>query len=255
MSFESRQEGKRTRLLAILTGVLLLVLLLLLGPVRTTVRHYGVGPLQALQVAAVNLLKGPVRVGIQIGHLDVHLHADELEELRFNTGGHAAGVDELEVNRLVAAELTAMLERAGIVVELLPASVPIHYTADAVVSLHADSVLDPARNGYKSAHFEPARNQLEPLLKEAMDGAWLPASGLADDSLNTSSSMFRYYGFNPEFRHSVNPATPALLVEMGYISNSTDRQFLLQPELPARLIADGIIAFLTEVRRLPVTPH
>lgn len=243
---------RRNRLvLGSLTVLLLLLLLLLAGPVRSHALEFQVGPLEAGRIALVNLLKGRVRVGIQIGHLDAHLHPEEHAALRWNTGGHSAGLDELDVNLAVAAELTALLEARGIQVELLPASVPVYYSADAILSLHADSVTDSWRTGYKSAYFEPARNQADPLLKQLIDEAYLAGSGLEDDSLNTSGTMIHYYAFNPEYAHSVNPRSPALLVEMGYISNPDDRRFLLQPEQPAALIAEGLLAYLTEIGRVP----
>ncbi len=234
---------------------LLMVFLLVAGPVRSHALEFQVGPLEAGRIALINLLKGPVRVGIQIGHLDAHRHPDEHAALRWNTGGHSGGVDELDVNRAVAAELTALLEARGVMVDLLPASVPVHYSADAILSLHADSVDDEWRSGYKSSFFEPARNPTDLALKKFIDDAYLQGSGLADDSLNTSGTMIHYYAFNPQYRHSVNPRSPALLIEMGYISNPEDRRFLLQPEKPAALIARGLLAFLTETGRLPPQLH
>lgn len=205
-----------------------------------------------VSVLTRNLLMGPVRVGLQVGHEQVHNHPEELAGLRFSTGGHSAGVDEVDVNRAVAAELKKLLEATGIKVDLLPATVPQDYNADLVLSLHADSSLDTSRNGFKTAHFDPARNPLEPVLKELIDAYYLPGSGLADDSINTSGAMYYYYAFSRAYRHSVHPLTPALIVELGYISNAADRQLLLQPELPARLLADGVIAFLQFRQRLPV---
>lgn len=238
---------------ALLTALLFLSLLLVLfaGPVRVTANRYGTGPLEAARIMTVNLLRGPVRVGIQVGHLDAINHPEEHRDLRWNFGGHANGVDELDINIAVAERLKSLLEAAGVTVELLPASVPAYYTADAVISVHADSVDDPARNGYKSAHFEPLRNSQDPLLKEHIDTVFLAGSGLRDDSVNTSSGMIRYYAFNPRYRHSVNTRSPALLVELGYISNRADLRFLLDPGQPAALLAEGIIAFLTDIRRLP----
>lgn len=206
---------------------------------------------RTLAIMTRNALKGPVRVGIQVGHLDAHLHADEHAELRWNTGGHWDGVDELDVNRSVALELERLLRASGIEVDLLPARMPVHYSADLVLSLHADSVADPTRNGYKSAHYEPVRNSLDVLLKEAVDAAYLAGSPLADDSLNTSSGMTGYYAFNPADRHTVNPRSPALLVELGYISSPADRSFLLEPDRPAALLHAGITDYLVRAERLP----
>lgn len=253
----SQPDSRRRQrlLLGGLSFILLLVLLILIGPVRRHALEYQVGVLEAGRAAAINLLKGPVRVGIQIGHLDAYLHPEEHAALRWNTGGHSGGIDELDVNRAVAAELTLLLEAAGVQVDLLPASVPVHYSADAILSLHADSVDDEWRNGYKSAYFEPARNPADPLLKQFIDAVYLDGSGLADDSLNTSGTMIHYYAFNPGYDHSVNPRSPALLVEMGYISNPDDRRFLLEPAAPAALLAEGLLAYLTDIGRVPHRPH
>jgi N-acetylmuramoyl-L-alanine amidase len=242
----------RRRILLILLALLLLACSFTLRPLLHQARLYDTTPLRAVVVLGRNLLLGPVRVGLQVGHEQVHDHPDELAALRFNTGGHSAGIDEVDVNRAVAAELKMLLEAAGIRVDLLPATVPRDYNADLVLSLHADSSLDTDRNGFKTAHFHPARNPLEPVLKELIDSHYLPASGLADDSINTSGAMYYYYAFSRSYRHSVHPLTPALIVELGYISNASDRQFLLQSERPARLLADGVLAFLQFRQRLPV---
>lgn len=252
--FPSLPETRRKRRLKFLTTLvvlLLLVLLFLAGPVRTAALSYRTGVIEAARITVVNLLKGPVRVGLQIGHLDAQLHPEEHASLRWNFGGHSAGIDEVDVNIAVAAELRELLEMAGVTVELLPASVPPHYSADAILSLHADSVEDPARSGYKSSHFEPVRNGRDELLKQHVDEVYLRGSGLRDDSLNTSGTMIGYYAFNPEFRHSVNPRSPALLVEMGYISHPGDRAFLLEPARPAALLAEGVLEYLSAIRRVP----
>jgi N-acetylmuramoyl-L-alanine amidase len=242
------------RISLLLATVLLLACSFFLRPLQQQAELYGITPLQTITVLARNWLRGPVRIGVQVGHERVHEHPEELASLRFNTGGHAAGVDEVDVNRAVAAELKVILEAKGVRVDLLPATIPRSYNADLVLALHADGSLDPDRNGYKSAHFDPPRNHLEPILKELIDAYYLPASGLADDSRNTSGAMHYYYAFSPEVRHSVHHLTPALIVEMGYLSHAGDRQFLLQPELPAALLAEGVITFLQFRNRLPRQP-
>lgn len=195
---------------------------------------------------------GEVRVGIQIGHEGVADHPDELARLRYNTGGHWGGHDELSVNRAVGLALARRLERLGVRAELLPATIPPDYRADVVVSLHADASPLPWRRGYKSAHFTPPRNPLEPALKRRVDEAYLRASGLPDDDANVTGSMLEYYAFNHRrYRHSVSPHTPALIVELGYISHPDDRGWLERPDRPAAALADGILAFLEERGRLP----
>jgi len=200
------------------------------------------------------LAMGPPRVGIQIGHEGVEGHPDELAALRGNTGGYAQGVSEVEVNRAVAEVLRDLLEAHGVRVDLLRATPPQAYRADLLLSLHADSVPDPTRQGYKSAHFEPPRSYLEPRLKNLIDAAYYAASGLPDDHHNTTLNMIEYYAFNHRaYRHTVHPSTPALIVELGYISSPSDLAFLLEPERPARALAEGALAFLRARGRLPET--
>lgn len=203
--------------------------------------------------SAANLLKGPVRVGVQIGHLAAAEQPEELAALRYSTGAHAHGVDEVEVNSAVASALAARLATHGIEVDLLPATVPPGYRADLVLSIHADANADPSRSGYKSAHFRPARNPHEALLKVSVDRAMLLATGLPDDDRNVSGNMLHYYAFNQRrFRHAVSRSTPALLVELGYLSNRSDLRLLQQTDLLADGLERGVLSYLREVGRLEV---
>lgn len=203
----------------------------------------------ALEVRS--LLLGQVRVGIQIGHLDARAHPGEHARLRVSTGGEANGVTEVEINQAVATALAERLASAGVAVDLLPASVPPRYRADAFVSLHADSSPSATRRGYKTAHFEPARTPQERVLKQLVDTAYAAGTGLPDDHENVSGNMLWYYAFDPRYRHAVSPVTPSLLIEMGYISNDRDLDLLLNPEIPAAAIAEGILAYLEHTGRLP----
>ncbi len=201
---------------------------------------------------ALARLQGPVRVGLQVGHLEAVDQPDELAALRASTGAHAAGVDEVDVNRAVVDALASRLEARGFAVDVLPATVPAGYRADLVLAVHADANADPAREGYKSAHFTPARNPREPLLKLDIDRAVLLEGGLGDDDRNVSGNMLRYYAFNHRrFRHSVSRRTPALLVEMGYLSNARDRGLLLRPERLAGILERGVVSYLRDVGRIP----
>lgn len=208
--------------------------------------------LQSAWQSAVNAARGPVRVGIQVGHENAAAHPEELARLRWSTGGHADGLDEVDLNRAVAEALQAELEVYGVTAELLSATPPPGYYADLVISLHADSVTDPGRRGYKSAYFEPARNPLEPQLKSYIDRAYISASGFPDDHHNTTQNMHRYYAFNTRrYHHSVHPGTPALIVEMGYLSSEADMVFLSSPEQPAAALSRGVLEFLQAQGRLP----
>jgi N-acetylmuramoyl-L-alanine amidase len=199
----------------------------------------------------LNTLKGPVRVGLQIGHFEVSNHPEELANLRYNTGASVGGVNEVDVNLVVAQTLRDMLQFEGIVVDLLPATVPRNYKADVFVSLHADSSEDSERRGYKSAVFRFERNKRDAFLKQIIDKNYFYFSGLPDDDNNVSGSMLEYYAFNHQrFKHAVNRRTPAIIVEMGYLSNAQDLAFLEDPVNPAYALKIGILSYLKEVGRL-----
>lgn len=198
---------------------------------------------------------GPPRVGVQIGHDGVEAHPDELGHLRGNTGGFALGRSELSVNRTVAAALKRQLSARGVTVDLLRATPPAGYHADLVLSLHTDS-LSPdvagGRRGYKSAYFRPPRSPLEPRLKRLIDAGYLRATGLPDDTANTTSAMREYYAFNfRRYRATVHPATPALIVELGYLSSPADAALLGRPRRVAEGLSNGVVAFLQSRNRLP----
>ncbi len=205
----------------------------------------------------LNAFRGPVRVGVQIGHLDAGLHPDELANLRFSTGGHWAGVNEVDLNLAVAEHLKTALELSGIQVDLLSATVPRGYRADLLISLHADASPDETRRGYKSAYFSDerrptGRNKLESVLKRHIDEAYFYYSGLPDDDPNVSGAMLEYYAFNSyRFRHSASRRTPALIVEMGYLSNPEDMRFLRDPVNPAYALKQGVESYLASQGRLP----
>lgn len=201
---------------------------------------------------AANRLKGQVRVGLQVGHLSAADQPEELAVLRYSTGAHYGGLDEVSVNAAVVEALAARLRARGALVDVLPATVPVRYRADLVLSVHADANEDETRNGYKSAHFWPERNAREPLLKVLIDRAVASGTGLADDDRNVSGNMFGYYAFNDRrFRHAVAPGTPALLVELGYLSSSADRRLLTRPEALAAALEEGVAAYLKAVGRVP----
>jgi N-acetylmuramoyl-L-alanine amidase len=199
----------------------------------------------------LNTIRGPVRVGLQIGHLEVSNHPEELANLRYSTGASVNGVNEVDVNLVVAQTLRDMLQVEGIVVDMIPATVPPDYKADLFVSLHADSSEDPERRGYKSAVFRFERNQNDALLKQIIDKNYFYFSGLPDDDNNVSGSMLEYYAFNYQrFKHTVSKKTPAIIVEMGYLSNEADLAFMENPVNPAYALKIGILSYLREVGRM-----
>lgn len=215
------------------------------GPLAREVRVWRWRPLRRL----ADSLRGPVRVGLQVGHLEAEEQPEELAALRASTGGHWDGVDEVDMNLLVATALADLLDRRGIEVEILPATIPPRYQADLLLSIHFDASPDEERSGYKSAHYRPARNPYEPLLKLAVDRSLL-ATGLADDDRNVSGNMLEYYAFNHRhYRHSVARSTPALLVELGYLSNPQDSLLLERPAVLAQALEQGVRDYLAAIGR------
>ncbi|MGN6810540.1 MAG: N-acetylmuramoyl-L-alanine amidase [Thermomicrobiales bacterium] len=187
------------------------------------------------------------RVGLQVGHWKAADLPDELAALRSQGGASAAGVNEVDVNLAVARQVAALLTARGVTVDLIPATVPASYRADAFVAIHADANNDAGMRGFKLARFrDSAIPQRDDTLIAAITGAYGVATGLPQDP-NLTRAMTGYYAFNFEdFQHAINQQTPACIIEMGFITNPTDRALLLQQQQAvAQGIAAGIVRFLS----------
>lgn len=204
---------------------------------------------------ALNAFRGPVRIGLQVGHLGEERMPRELAKLRSATGAQVGGLEEVDVNLAIVRALAARLRGDGFKVDVLGATVPPGYRATLVLAVHADANPNPTREGYKSAIFLPVRNARDPLLKLDVDRAVLAETDLGDDDPNVSLDMLEYYAFNARrFRHSVARGTAALIVEMGYLSNPKDRAELRHPAILAKALADGVVAYLHDIQRIPPGP-
>ncbi len=247
---ELEHKAKRRRALGTALLVCFLVLLLLIKAYPSkpspTPRITEVAAVTRSPFKPLVRKSKPVKIGIQIGHWKVREHP-EITALHTRTGGEANGVSELEINLAVGNIIKKQLEPYGITVELLPATIPPKYKADLFISLHADSVNNPQRRGYKSAYFEPLRNDFDKLLQKHIDEAFLGNLQIPHDHTNISSDMHKYYAFNHQrFLHVISPSTPGLILEMGYISNFKDLIFLKDSKRPATAISKGIISYLYE---------
>jgi N-acetylmuramoyl-L-alanine amidase len=156
-------------------------------------------------------------------------------------------VTEAEVNLAVAQRVKTLLEAEGVVVDLLPATIPPAYDADAFLSIHADGNAGTVARGWKLATpWRASRASLQ--LMEAVAAAYGPATGMTEDVGGVTVNMRGYYAFN--FRrhvHSVARTTPAIIVEMGFMTNAADRAILFnEPEKPARGIAEGVLNYLRQ---------
>lgn len=187
----------------------------------------------------------PPRVGLQIGHWRSNELPDELSQLRGNTGAAAGGYTETEINMAIGERVAALLTAQGFVVDLLPATVPPGYRADAFVALHADGAPSTAANGFKVA--TPWRtSRAAQQLMESLVAEYGAATALPQDGAITFN-MRGYYAFSRRFRHAIDRTTPAVIIEMGFLTNPSDRALLTgKPDLVASGIASGITRYLTE---------
>jgi N-acetylmuramoyl-L-alanine amidase len=186
------------------------------------------------------------RVGIQVGHWKSGELPDELARLRGSTGTFVRGLSEVEVNLDVARRVEALLVAQGVAVDLLPATVPPGYDADAFVAIHADGATKPGARGFKIA--TPWRtSRAAQHLRDALDAEYVAATRLPRDGAITFN-MRGYYAFS--FRrhtHAVARTTPAVILEMGFLTSPADRAFMTgRADVVARGIAEGVLRYLRE---------
>jgi N-acetylmuramoyl-L-alanine amidase len=193
---------------------------------------------------------GPRRVAIQAGHWKTNEAPDELRRLIPQTGAESEGVTEVEINLDIAQRVAVILNSRGIAVDILPTTVPVGYVADAFVALHGDSDAVGAASGFKMAHGS-RRGPHEDALLNAIKDAYGAATGLDYDAARVTRNMTGYFAFSwSRFQHAVAAHTPAVILEMGYVSNDGDRSLMLdKADLVATAIADGVMTFLSATPR------
>ena len=197
-----------------------------------------------------NVPTGPRRVAIQAGHWKSDEAPDELRRLIPQTGAAWEGVTEVEINLDIAQRVGVILNSRSIAVDILPTTIPVGYVADAFVALHADSDGVGENSGFKMAH-GARRGPYEDALLNDIKDAYGAATGLDYDARHITNQMRGYYPFSwSRFQHALAAHTPAVILEMGYISNDDDRALMLdKPDLLAGAIADGITKFLNDTPR------
>jgi N-acetylmuramoyl-L-alanine amidase len=188
---------------------------------------------------------GPRRVGLQAGHWLTDQVPPELGRLQ--AGSVGGGKQEWQVNLDVAQRTAALLEAAGVQVDVLPSTIPARYRANAFIALHADG--DPAgqARGFKVAR--PGFSSLPDVddrLVDTLNQVYAADTELPRDDEHISLRMRYYYAFNSRrYCHAVAPGVPQAIVEMGYLTSATDRQWLIgNPDRLARGVANGIQTFL-----------
>ena len=187
------------------------------------------------------------RVGLQAGHWKSEEFPDELSGVKGLLGASGEGWNEVDVNLELARGVADLLASEGIRVDVLPAVIPPHYTADAFVALHVDYAPGSPLTGFKLARsiWSVIPEKDEALLNELRD-QYEAGTGLPENVGTISDNMTEYYTFNNrKHDHAVDPSTPATVLEMGFLSNPKDRELLLhRQEVIARSIAEGILRFL-----------
>ena len=194
----------------------------------------------------------PWKVGIQAGHWHIDQLPDEQRRLRSDTGAVWGNLTEARVNFEIARRVVRQLSEAGVSAELIPATVPAGYDADAFVAVHADDGGGPDPSGWKIS--TPWRaSQASRLLRSAVASSYARVSGLPEDRYGVSFNMRGYYGFSwYRFEHAVAPTTPAIIIETGFLTSASDRAVIVDdPERTARGISQGIIAYLGQLAQLP----
>ncbi len=153
--------------------------------------------------------EGPLKAGLQVGHWKNSELPDELERLRgVSTGTSGGGKTEVEVNLMIAQATAKLLEAERIEVDILPATIPSGYWADAFVAIHADGNSNSSVSGFKTCG--PSRdlsNKSDELMKLLYE-VYPEFTGLSIDD-NVTRNMRGYYVFNWwRYEHSLHPMTP-----------------------------------------------
>lgn len=187
-----------------------------------------------------------VRVGLQAGHWKSSELPDELKRLRTSTGAAAGGVTEARVNLDITQRVADLLRQRGIEVDVLPATVPSHYDADVFVAIHADGSQSTKARGFKLA--TPWRTSAASQhLLDALTAEYAASTDMPRDGAITMN-MRGYYAFSwRRHEHAAAKTTPAVILEMGFLTNATDRAFLTQRQGTVAVgVANGIIRYLNE---------
>lgn len=189
--------------------------------------------------------EGPARVGLQVGHWKNDELPGELSRLVGNTGATGGGKSEAEVNLSIAQKTARVLETKGVIVDILPATVPVEYWADVFVAIHADGSLDTEASGYKiAAPWRDLTGKANTLI-EHLDEEYGLATQLKKDP-NITRNMRGYYAFAWwKYDHAIHPMTTAVIVETGFLTSPADRKIIVDnADVPAQALAQGIISYL-----------
>ncbi len=195
-------------------------------------------------------LTGPWVVAVQPGHWQVAELPDELYRLRNSTGAQWGNVREVDINRAVADALVSKIRESGWTPVLVPATVPPDLRADAFIALHADWGDTADRRGWKLAPAWRASSASRKLA-DALARSFGQEPNLLEDADGVTVNMRGYFAFNSRrFVHASSPYTPAVLIEMGFITSPIDRKLLTtRPDYYADIITRGLKAYFADRSR------
>lgn len=171
----------------------------------------------------------PLKVGIVSGHW------------KYDGGAMCPdGTLEVDINYQIAIEVVNLLKERGHKVDLLAEFDPLlqGYEADALVSLHSDSCI-PGVSGFKAARawnsFIPEE---EDRLLECLYEEYGKVTGLQPHQWSITIDMHGYHVFG-----EVAPATPAAIIEMGFMADDAELLRHRQDTVAQGIVA-GIECFL-----------
>jgi N-acetylmuramoyl-L-alanine amidase len=157
----------------------------------------------------------------------------------------ADGIYEKDINLRVAAKVARLLEERGVGVIMTRwqdrfieleerAAIANQHNADLFVSIHADSAPNPSLEGftvYVARGASPDSRQAAQAIHRSMSATGSDSHGIREQ----------------DYRVLVQTTCPAVLVELGYLSNAADARRLQDNAFQNRLaqaITDGILARL-----------
>lgn len=154
----------------------------------------------------------------------------------------ADGFNELTVTSGVADRVAAMLRGRGFTVDVLGEFDPLRvgYQAAAYISLHADSCENFGYGGFKSTapgNRMTVREQ-DTRLNECIRQNYAAITGLEFQPGNITLNMLNYHHWEV-----ISPNTPAVILELGFLSYDRDLLQNQQDRL-ALGIVNGLICYL-----------
>lgn len=183
-----------------------------------------------------------IRIYIDQGHNPTSYH---------NAGATGNGLYEQDLTFTIGILLVELLEEDGRFEVCL--SRP---TADTVLGTDSDSSLDARVQGAKdfgadyfislhtNSYVDGTANGIEVYAAEQDSTSYDFGSSLLQGMIDSTNLRNRGMKLNPDLRVLKNATMPAVLLEMGFISNSGDAALLSEsPELFAQGIYDGILEY------------